>query len=68
MSYSFSLEAEDGPPLPQTLDDAIVEIKRLRRALFQANQKYGDLVEKHETIVKYLKGEAIYFQKLLGLK
>jgi hypothetical protein len=68
MSYSFSLEAEDGPPLPQTLDDAIVEIKRLRRALFKANQKVGDVFEQKELMARSFEDEVNHYKKLLGLK
>lgn len=65
---TFSEAAAMGPPKMQTLEEALTEIERLRYALFQANQKVGDVFEQKELIARSFEDEVNHYKKLLGLK
>ena len=54
--------------LPETLDEAIKEINRLRKALIQANDKCGNLFERLELQKRSHKGDVKHYRELLGLE
>lgn len=64
----FGKAAREGSPLPDNLEDAIEEIRRLRIALVRANTSLANMFEKMELVKRSLKGEILHYQQLLGLK
>jgi len=61
----FPLESA---PLPETLADAIEEIKRLRSALIQSNERWGEAVVRAWHQRKALRDDIKYYRQLLGLE